>query len=74
MRFPALDPAETDYGIVLRMRGVYEQDYVIFVTVLLEVFVLFAERLLSGGSRFSQDQFGLLVDAAETAQYRRHPA
>ncbi len=56
------------------MRGVYEQDYVIFVTVLLEVFVLFAERLLSGGSRFSQDQFGLLVDAAETAQYRRHPA
>jgi hypothetical protein len=74
MRFPALDPAVTDHRVVLQMRRVHEHEYIVLIAGLLEVFVLFEERLRSGGIGFSGDEFRLLVDVAETAQYRRHPA
>ncbi len=48
------------------MRGVHEHDNVSFIAVLIEVFVLFEERHLSGGIRLSRDEFGLLVNVLET--------
>ena len=72
MLFPALDPTVADHGIVLRVRGIHEQDHVTFLAVLLEVFVVFDEFFLSGGIRLARNQLGLLVDVAETAQHSRH--